>query len=321
MRSMKAPRKTPRSQRGSRGVFPGTAGTAAAVLLLAAASALAAEEPAELLPKPQEVLGWSVSRDPVGYDKAALEAWQGDNAGLFSDYNFVAGADAVYAGPGEGVVKVSVFELASAAEASGLLWCLAGDAEVESIDAGQGAWVGEAKGAVWRGVFCALVSAEGAPEGTIGDFLRIIAARAGEDGRLPDMFRAIDTIGYVDGTARYLHTDRALEILHPIGGDNVLELTGQTEMIIGTFSIDYRTFQAFIIRYPTEAAAISAASSYALFLDNDPEVEAAWYKQWGRVIAGTWTGLAVPETTDSEYMLFETIKELMRQVRIFQLQK
>lgn len=295
----------------------------AAVLLLTAGRAAAAGGPADILPKSQEVLAWSVARDPATYDEDSLEGWQGEDAALIADYRFVAGADAVYAGPDDARITVEVFQMASAADAAGLLWCMAAGGSAETADIGQDAWVGDGAGAVWRGVYCARVSSADAPvpASLIGDFLDVIAARVGEDGFLGDIFRAIDTIGYIEGSARFLRTNRALRKLHPVAEENVLELSPDTEMVIGKFLIDGRGFEAFLIRYPTEREAISGSAGYAAFLANDPEVEAAWFKQWGRVVAGTWTDLAVPETTDSEYMLFNTIKELMREVRIFQLQK
>ena len=295
----------------------------AAVLLLAAGSAAAAGGPADLLPKTQEVLAWSVARDAATYDGGSLEGWQGEDAALVADYGFVAGADAVFAGPDDGRITIEVFQMGSAADAGGLLRCLGAGSKVETLDIGQDAWVGDGAGALWQGVYCARVIAEegSAAASVIKDFLGIIAGRAGEDGFLPDIFRAIDTIGYVEGSARFLRTNQALARLHFVAEENVLELSPDTEMVIGTFLIDGRGFEAFIIRYPTEREAIAGATSYAAFLGNDPEVEAAWFKQWGRVVAGTWTGLAVPETTDSEYMLFNTIGELVREIRIFQLQR
>jgi hypothetical protein len=131
----------------------------------------------------------------------------------------------------------------------------------------------------------------------------------------------METIGYVAGTTRYLHSNAALEIVRPISPKNALDLSAETDVVIAQFFIDERRFDGFIIRYPKPEKAAAAASKYSTFLGVDPDVEAAWFQQYGRTIVGTWTGLAVTETDDSEYMLFDTIKELRRQIRIFQLQK
>ncbi len=295
----------------------------AAAFVLTAASAWAGQAPEELLPRPQEVLGWSIARDTRIYDGGSIEDLPGELAGILADYHFVSGADAVYAGPGNARLSVSVFRLASTPDASGLHWYLGDAANADRADIGQGARIGSDWGTVWRGPFAAYLKVEEQPvaASVIRDFLSVVARRAREDGFFSDLFLAVDIPGYVEDSARYLHTHRALQRLHFISEENVLELTRDTEMIIASFNVDGLTFEGFLIRYPTANAAISAASSYALFLGREGEAEAAWFRQWGRVIAGTWAGEPVAEAMESDERMYATIQEMMRQIRIFQLQR
>ncbi|MHC4712377.1 MAG: DUF6599 family protein [Planctomycetota bacterium] len=292
-----------------------------ALLALAALAAVGRGEDLDaLFPRPQEVLDWAAQSDIREFSGDGIVDWKGADAQLLLDYNIEGAATAVYAGPGDASVTLEIYQLATPADAYGLLGALRPEG-AEDAEVSQAAFVAGATGGLWKDVFCAIVIGEAGAETAVRDFLEVLSGRIEREGLLPDIFRAIDTVGLVPGTARYLHTDLALKKLHHVADDNVLGLAEDTEIIFGDFLIDEREFKAFIAVYPSEQAAVSAAISYAVFLGKNPDAEAAWFKQWGRAVAGIWTGLKVEETVDSEYMMFDTIKELMRQVRIFQLQK
>lgn len=298
--------------------------TVAIVLAAIAARAGSAEEVASLFPGPQEVSGWSILKKTKEYRGDELGAWSGEDARILADYHVERAAETVYAGPGDARLAVSVYHADSAANAYGLFACMRPQREVKRPKIDQDAFVSAGYAGLWKAdVFVTVKSASDPPPSneTLRAFLETISKKVKGTGSLPDIFRAIQAPGFLERSARFLHTNAALRRIHFVSDENVLGLSDRTEMITGKFLVDKRLFDAFIIVYPTEEAAMAAASSYAIHLGDDPEVEAAWFRQWGHAIAGTWTGVKVDETTDSEYMLFDTTKELMRQVKIFQLQK
>ncbi len=298
--------------------------TVVIVLAAIASQAGSAEVAASLFPGTQEVSGWSILKETEEYRDDALGAWSGEDARILADYHVERAAETVYAGPEDARLAVAAYHADGPANAYGLFGCMRPTENVKRPEIDQDAFVSAGYGGLWKDDVFVTVKAQGdqpVPNETLQAFLENNAKRIKGSGTLPDIYRAIQAHGFLPRSARYLHTNAALERIHLISDENVLKLSDKTEMITGKFLVDNRLFDAFIIIYPSEEAAMGASSSYAIHLGDDPEVEAAWFLQWGHAIAGTWTGIKVDETIDSEYMLFDTIKELMRQVKIFQLQK
>ena len=79
--------------------------TAALAVLLAAAVVTAAEDLRGLFPRPQEVAGWSISRDIAVHRGGEIPDRPEVEAALAADYRAAESADAAYIGPGEAVIE------------------------------------------------------------------------------------------------------------------------------------------------------------------------------------------------------------------------
>ncbi|MCD6405006.1 MAG: hypothetical protein J7M19_04205 [Planctomycetes bacterium] len=299
--------------------------TLAAGILVALVScgAFAADDIDAFFPKPQEIAGWAISRDIEHY--AGEEIFDRiDGAGeIFLQYNFEAGATAEFTGPEDGVIAVEVYRMKTAADAYGVFTYHKPE-KAEDFEVSQAAYASGILGGLWRDVYYVKVygleEKPGLPD-AVKDFCKLISSKIPGRGILPDTFRVFEIDGHVKGSTRYLHTNLALKNLHFVADENILKLSEKTSMVFGLFVIDKRRFSAFLVVYPTEPDATAAASGYAKFLGKHPDAEATWFRQRGRTIVGTWTGIKVKETQDSEYMIYDTLKELLKQVKILQIDK
>ena len=295
----------------------------AAVLALAAPLAFAAEDIKTVFPRPQEVAGWSVTFDVQTYPGDKIYDFIDGAGEIYMQYNFEIAASAEYGTADNAAMAVEVYRMQTPEDAYGV-FTYNRPANAQSLDVAQRAYTAGGIGAVWKGNYYAVarvVEDKPGAADAVKDFLKIISGRIPAEGTLRDIFRAMEVEGFKEGTVRFTRTWLPLKNLHFISDDNVLNLGKDTQLAFADFSLKGRDFKTFVAVYPTQEAAEAAAAKYATFLGANRDAEAAWFKQTGRAIVGTWAGVKASETFDSEEMMYATIKNVLEQVRIYQLDK
>ncbi len=296
---------------------------AAAALAVAAGAASAAQDWPALFPKPQEVAGWSVSYDIQTYPGEKIYDFIDGAGEIFVQYNFEVAASAEYAGPDDGAIAVEFYRMKTPEDAYGI-YAYSRPARSEPLDLEQSAFVAGITGGLWKGNYYVKVYALEEKPGiadAVKGFLRVISQRIESTGKLPELFSVLDVEGLVKGSKRFTRTWLPLKNLHFLSDENLLNLGDDTQLVFADYTLKDSRFQAFAVRYPTTEAAVAAASKYARYLGAHRDAEAAWFKQDGRVIIGTWTGIKVSETNDSQDVMNSTIKGIIGKVSVYQLDK
>ncbi len=296
---------------------------AAAVLAALCAGAHAQEEMRAFFPGPQEVAGWSVSYDIEMYPGDKIYDFIDGAGEVFMRYNFDVAAAAEYAGPNEGAIAVEIYKMKTPEDAYGI-YAYHEPKGAEALDVAQAGYASGITAAVWRNLYYVkiygLEDKPGMAE-AVREFAKMISGKIPGQGNLPQLFRVFEVNGFKKGSVKFLRSDLALKNLHFVSEENVLHLGEGTEMAFASYSIRGRDFEAFVIIYPSDQESARAATDYALFLGKDANAEATWYKQSGRAIVGTWTGLKVGETHDIQDVLFDTMKNILEQLKAYQLHR
>lgn len=295
-----------------------------AMLLVISVSAFAgADELDELFPGPQEVAGWAISSRIEHYTAAMIDR-EAKDAVIFHDYNIEEAAVGEYGGPDDARILVRVCRMGSVEDACGIWGALRGETVDKKLEVVQQGYIKANAGGIWKDVY--YVSVVGLDEkadlaATVEEFLTVVGSKIPREGTLDDLFRVLDVVGMFKESKRFARTHAALKKIHFVADENVLLLNQDTRVIKGISVVDNRLFECFVAVYPSVEQSAEAASSYAKFMGKHPDAEAAWFKQRGKTIVGVWTGLKVSETRHIEYMMYDMMAELLKQVKIYQLDK
>jgi hypothetical protein len=297
----------------------------ATLAVVVMAGIAAADDMAPFFPAPQEVAGWSISADIQTYPGKKVYDLIDGAGEVFMSYNFDTAATKEYTGPNDGIISVEIYQMKTVEDAYGIYaYNRSRSAKSDQLDIPQAAFMDGAAGGLWKDRFYVHVFAQEDKPGvaeSVKGFLTTISRRISSEGKLPDLFSAMELEGYKKGSARYLHTPLALKNLHFVSDENVLRLESTTQMVIADYSVKGRDFTGFVVVYPTAQAAIDAAASYSKFIGAHPETEAAWFKQFGKAVCGVWAGMKAKETPDSQDVLFAAVQDLISRVHVYQLEK
>jgi len=297
--------------------------TAAALAAAFSAGAWAEEDMKGFFPRPQEIAGWTMSYDIDTYAGEKIYDFIDGAGEIFMKYNFEVATAAEYAGPGDASIAVEIYKMKTPEDAYGI-WMYQKPTTAEKLEVSQGGYASGITAGVWKGTYYARIYGLEEKEGVAAaarEFAKSVSGRIPSEGNLPNLFKVFEVDGFQKGTIRFLRSDLALRNLHFVSDENVLDLGEGAEMAFADYVLKKRAFIAFVAVYPSQQAAIAAATKYAKFLGANERAEATWFKQTGKTIVGTWTGLKVGETTDSQDVMFETIKDLIEQVKTYQLNR
>jgi hypothetical protein len=296
---------------------------AAALFFALCGASFAADDISGFFLRPQEVAGWVPTAQVETYPGAKIYDFIDGAGEIYMKYNFEIAASAEYAGPGGAAISVEIYEMRTPEDAYGV-FAYNRPANAEPLQLTQAAYASGITAGVWRDTY--YVKVYGLEEkpgvaGAVKEFARLVSLKIPGQGNLPQLFKVVEVDGFVKGSVRFLRSDLPLKNLHFVSDENVLNLNENTQMVLADYSFKDRRFTAFVAAYPTAEDAAAAASKYAKFLGAHPDAEAAWFKQSGKAIVGVWAGMKVAETQDSQDVMNDTIKNVLEQVKTYQLQK
>ncbi len=296
---------------------------AAAFIVAALAPLLPAEDIKDCFPRAQEVAGWVPSGEVDVYPGDKIYDFIDGAGEIYMKYSFDTAASAEYLNSSDSVINVEVYRMKTPEDAYGVFsYNRPGNADPLPFQ--QAAWSAGLTAGVWRNTsFVKVYALQDAPglADAVKEFARILSLKLTGEGNLPLYFKVLEVDGFVEGSIRFARDQLPLKNLHFISEENVLDLGGDNVIVFADYAFKARRFKAFAALYPTRDAAAAAASKYARFLGSNPDAEAAWFRQSGRVLIGAWTGMKYSDTAQVQDVMYDTIENIGEQVRAYRLEK
>ncbi len=175
-----------------------------------------------------------------------------DGAGeLYLGYGFKKLYVREYRRAGEPVITCELYELPSSADAFGLF---SYDRTGEPLNIGQGAVYASGLLLAWQGrYFLRILAERETPESKrcAVELAKQVLKLCGAPGKLPAALQWLPKENLEVHTVRYFHTHACLNYFHFVATKNILNLSGKTEAVLGTYVDKQGKSVALVVGYPT----------------------------------------------------------------------
>jgi hypothetical protein len=186
-----------------------------------------------------------------------------DGAGeLYLSYDFVEMYVREFRKKGEPSLTCEVYLLPTAKDAFGLF---SQDRAGKPLTIGQGAVYSSGLLLAWQGkYFIRILSERETPavEQCETELARQVAKLCGPSGRLPEALTWLPKKGLQENSVHFFHTHTVLNFLYYVATDNILDLSGKTDAVLGTYSSPTGKSRALVVGYPSAAAAGAARDRF-----------------------------------------------------------
>ncbi len=228
----------------------------AVLLLLIAAGAAAAPEPgdlSELLPRGNEVTGWTLGEEPKSYRGDQLYLMINGGADIYHEYGFIQALGAEYVNGGGKSIKLEIYEMQSPASAYGIHTFKIGDGG-ETMAIGQEALLEDYYLNFWKGNFQVSVIGADAEKKTVQgviEIARALDARIAATGERPELADLLLREPDAFSRPRYIRGSLGLMNSYLFDTENIFRIR---EAMAGAMG-DCR---ALVFRYPDESESAGA---------------------------------------------------------------
>lgn len=126
----------------------------------------------------------------------------------------------------------------------------------------------------WKGRFLVVIYADHETPGgkaAIWEFGRRIADAIREESPRPALVRCLPPAGLLSASLRYFRDPFCLSYHFPLGGENVFQITADTEAVLATYERDGTRSRLLLVAYPSVARAAAAWESVAAHFQFNPE--------------------------------------------------
>ena len=231
-----------------------------------------ANECSRLATSGSNVPGWKLAVPARTYDKESIFQYINGAAELYFAYDFRAAAAAEYQN-GETSIIIDVYDMTAPENAFGI-YSLNRYPEANYVDIGNEGILVDTNLDFWKGQYYCKVYSLGISEKLQKDVVNfggILASNIQEAGAEPPLLKNLPQNGLIPKNAKYFSRKLALDNIHYVAEDNVLNLSSETKGVVAEYQIDDNSFQLFTIEYPSLDAAHSAFESYSGYLDRQAE--------------------------------------------------
>jgi hypothetical protein len=216
----------------------------------------------DTLPTAEELAGWERVGEIEVYDGDSLYALVNGEADSFFAFGFEEVAVGRYAGPGEAMVEVEVWRLATSADAYGLF---RSNAHSSQADLGNGADLIPGRRLVfWQNRYYVQVQAlPQAPDDTLLELGQAVAEALPSGAERPQLVVQLPTSGLVEDSISYFHQEISIQDKLWLGGVNLLGLSPETEGVLANYRVDATEVRLLVVDYPQSEAASRALAALA----------------------------------------------------------
>jgi len=213
---------------------------------------------------PQETGGWKITEGPENYGPTTAYKYMDGAAELFNAYNMKKLTALRYGKPARPDIVLEVYEMASAADASGLF---SFESDDPGADIGQGSEFGGGLLRFWKGRYFVSIYGDGQGpdvEATTLNLGRAVAGAIKETGRpaaILDLLPGGEP-PFIKGRAWYLHSYILLNQRFLVSHTNILKLAADVEVALGQYGSGKDKVHVIVVKYPSTGAADGAFSSF-----------------------------------------------------------
>jgi hypothetical protein len=250
---------------------------------------------------PEEVLGWEVQPEPQIYDRESIFQYINGAGEVYLSYGFTKVTVSWYVRPEAPEITAELFQMGTAEDAYGV-FSHSRDSEEDGI--GQGY---EYRGSLlcfWKGPYFVCVRAEeDTPESkeAVITLAREIDSSISETGQKPPIVDLLPTPNLSRGSVRFFHGHASLNYHYFLAEENLLQLDGQTDAVLGKYSPG--GVYLLCVHYPSpELAGKGYASFVQGYIPEGSETGA------GKVENGKWV---VAELVDDYVIIVFDVKHEM----------
>jgi len=237
------------------------------VWIFTVAPIVTGQEKAKMNPEislPSETEGWEWDKKEMKYNSRTLFDYMDGAAELYLAYGFQNLTVRRFDKPNQPPITVELYEMASSEDAYGVF---SFERQDEAIGIGQGSEFGGGLLRFWKGKYFVSIFADGEGkevESTILKIGRVTANSIQDTGPEPKLLDFIPgkDLGLVDKSVRYLKSHVLLNQRFFIAHQNILNLSRQTEAVLGQYIREKQKTQLLLIRYPNVKEAEDAYQSF-----------------------------------------------------------
>lgn len=213
---------------------------------------------------PREADGWKVAEGPVDYGPTTAYKYMNGAAELFNAYNMKKLTVLRYGKAKRPDIVLEIYEMASPTDSSGLF---SFETDDPGADIGQGSEFGGGLLRFWKGRYFVSVYGDGQGadvEATTLNLGRTVAGSIKETG-IPAAILGLLPEGetpFLRSRTWYLHSHILLNQRFFVSHSNILKLAANVEVALGEYGSGKDKIHALVVKYPAQAEADSAFSSF-----------------------------------------------------------
>jgi hypothetical protein len=205
-----------------------------------------------------DVPGWTPEGDPRVFDEETLFDLVNGQAEFFFAYQFERAATQRYTSAGEVTLHVEIWQLATPDDAYGLYSANAGGTPVEGIGANGDASLGR-RLIFWQDRYFVNVRAlQETAHADLEAISRFIGAALPSGGEPPTLVDHLPPIGLSDCSPRFFHQEISIQDIVWFGGENVLNLSPETDGVLARYELGESTAWLMLVDYAESSEATAA---------------------------------------------------------------
>lgn len=206
-------------------------------------------------------------------------------AELYFAYDIVAAASAEYKVGQNGIIEVAIYDMGTSANAFGI-YSIGRYAKAEYVDIGNEGIKTSSTLDFWKGrYYCKLVSFDETMESQKAMVaLGTTLANNIEAGVSPELLTLLPEEAKMPKSEKYFRKQLALNNIHYVDNENVLQLSEQTEGVVAKYQFGEAKVDGFVIKYPSSEKANAAYDSYLTYLNQKGKAEKMAKKNAAKVV-------------------------------------
>jgi hypothetical protein len=230
------------------------------VLWLAACAPAPASTPADYLPAPDAVAGWTRTGAPQTFTPETLYDLVDGQAEAFLAYGMDSAALGRYSGPDGATLRVEIFRLASQADAYGLYSVsIAGERVAVGSD---GDTEPGRRLAFWSDrYFVRIQAAQPIARDDLLEFGRAVSRALPAGAQRPAVLQRLPAAGLEPRSARFFRSELSIQSWLWLGGKNLLGLGSDVEGVLADYDLHGDVVRLLLVIYPEANAATSALTA------------------------------------------------------------
>ncbi|MGA3086593.1 MAG: DUF6599 family protein [Thermodesulfobacteriota bacterium] len=218
----------------------------------------------DLLAWPSEIGGWTWDKEDKTFNRKTLFNHIDGAAEVYLAYNFQQAFVHRYVKTGRPDIVAEVYQMESSEDAFGVFSLERQDPEVAI---GQGSEFGGSLLRFWKGRYFVSVLGEGEGkeiEAAVLSFGRELAASIKETGQPPRILRYLPDLPSLPSCDKlcFIHSHILLNRCFFLSHDNILKLCSDVQAVLARYPQGNKKIRVLIVRYPSEARALSALVSF-----------------------------------------------------------